>query len=320
MATVSKYKDQWRAQVSVKGKYRSKLFPTKIQAKDWAHSTEQAMGKHGGIVTGKTLGDALERFSKEVSPSRKGSRWEIVRANKLLRSNIANYQLIDLTGEILQDWIDERCKEVLSSSVNRELNVIAAALTASRRQWKWIVNNPMKDIKRPKNPPHRDRRISQDEIERILKALGYEGKVVTTRDHIAVAFLLALETAMRQGEIWGLKKEHLHLKQGYLTLPDTKNGTKRDVPLSSRAIELVESLPEMFSACSQQTMEVMFRSAVKLAGIQNLTFHDTRHEAITRLARKLDILDLARMVGHRDIRSLQTYYNPTASEIAKRLG
>lgn len=320
MATITKYKDGWRAQVSVKGKYKSKSFPTKLEAKAWAHSTEQSMGKHGGIVTGKTLGDALRKFEAEMAPSRKGARWEIVRCKKLQRESLSNYGLTDITSDILQDWINERCKEVKSSSVNRELNVIAATFTAARRQWKWMIDNPLKDIRRPKNPPHRDRRISDNEIKRILKALDYDGQVKTPRQHIAVAFLLALETAMRQGEIWGLKKENLHLNDAYLVLPDTKNGMRRDVPLSPRAIELLETVPEMFTVCSQQTMEVMFRSAVKIAGIENLTFHDTRHEAITRLARKLDILDLARMVGHRDIRSLQTYYNPTASEIAKRLG
>jgi len=53
--------------------------------------------------------------------------------------------------------------------------------------------------------------------------------------------------------------------------------------------------------------------------IKDLTFHDTRHEAITRLAKKLDVLDLARMVGHRDIKQLLTYYNKSAKEIASQL-
>jgi len=53
--------------------------------------------------------------------------------------------------------------------------------------------------------------------------------------------------------------------------------------------------------------------------IENLHFHDTRHEAITRLAKKLDILDLARMTGHKDLKSLMTYYNATPAEIAAQL-
>ncbi len=62
-----------------------------------------------------------------------------------------------------------------------------------------------------------------------------------------------------------------------------------------------------------------FRKIRDRAAIDDLHFHDTRHEAITRLARRLDILDLARMVRHRDLNQLRVYYNTTASEIAKRL-
>ncbi|WP_282433170.1 tyrosine-type recombinase/integrase [Massilia oculi] len=66
-------------------------------------------------------------------------------------------------------------------------------------------------------------------------------------------------------------------------------------------------------------LDALFRKAKKAAGIEGLTFHDTRHEAITRLAQKLDVLDLARMVGHTNINQLRTYYNPTAEDIASRL-
>jgi len=62
-----------------------------------------------------------------------------------------------------------------------------------------------------------------------------------------------------------------------------------------------------------------FRKAVKRAGIQNFRFHDLRHEGCTRLAQKLPMLDLAKMIGHRDVRSLMIYYNPTATELAMRL-
>lgn len=109
----------------------------------------------------------------------------------------------------------------------------------------------------------------------------------------------------------------------FVHLPDTKNGTKRDVALSARAVELLQKLNpaeagRVFKG-NKDSSDPIFRRAVKMAGINDLTFHDSRHTAITRLARKLDVLDLARMVGHRDPRSLMTYYNATAEDIAKRL-
>lgn len=158
-----------------------------------------------------------------------------------------------------------------------------------------------------------------------MDALGFDGQTVTTtRDIIAVAFLFALETAMRQGEIWGLTWDDVFLDKKFVRLHETKNGTKRDVPLSNEAVRLLELLATNHSSkvfnSNQASSGTIFRRCLAIAGIKGLTFHDTRHEALTRLARKIDVLDLARMVGHRDPRSLMIYYNATAEEIAARLG
>ena len=66
-------------------------------------------------------------------------------------------------------------------------------------------------------------------------------------------------------------------------------------------------------------MDALFRKYRDKAGIDNLHFHDTRHEAVTRLAKKLDVLDLARMIGHRNLKTLMVYYNATAEELAQKL-
>ena len=114
------------------------------------------------------------------------------------------------------------------------------------------------------------------------------------------------------------------LEKQFVRLHDTKNGTKRDVALSTEAVRLLNLLDSdsgaKVFATNQQSSGTIFRRGVELAGIKGLTFHDTRHEALTRLARKLQVLDLARMVGHRDPRSLMIYYNATAEEIATQLG
>lgn len=161
-------------------------------------------------------------------------------------------------------------------------------------------------------------------------------------------FLLALETAMRIGEICDLDWNNIYLQDRYLTVLISKNGDARDIPLSSRAVELLEMMKaysrtlvherEIIDEFGRKTIirampvfykdyrasadkaSALFKKYVKEANIQDLTFHDTRHEACTRLARKIDVLDLAKMIGHRDPRSLMIYYNPTATEIANRLG
>lgn len=181
-------------------------------------------------------------------------------------------------------------------------------------------------MRRPKEAPARDRLYSDDEIERVCLALGFDlasnEQVETISQKVAVAFLFAIETAMRAGEICGLMQKDIVGRVA--TLNKTKNGTKRNVPLSIRAVELLELLPlqeadRTVFGLTAATVDALFRRAKLRAMIDDATFHDSRHLAITRLAKKLNVLDLARMVGHRDLRQLQVYYNETAEAMAERL-
>ena len=127
---------------------------------------------------------------------------------------------------------------------------------------------------------------------------------------------------MRAGEIVGLTDKTVDRTTRVATLPRTKNGSVRKVPLSTAALSLLDDLPEtdgpIFNLNSQQ-IDALFRKVRDKAQIQDLRFHDSRHEAITRLAKKVDVLSLARMVGHKDIKMLMVYYNETAEELAQRL-
>ncbi len=318
---------KWRAEVVTNGIRKSKSFATKPEAQIWALETEAELAGGESILSGKTVAEALSRYAEEVSPTKKGERWERVRAIALARMELGSMSLESLSTQVMNKWIAERGKSVSPSTVNRELNFLSSVFEYCVTHWRWLKANPIKGTLKPKNPPPRDRRISDTEIKCILLALdGFDEEVHTLRHEIAVGFLLALEIAMRQSELLGLSWENVYLDQNYVHLPITKNGTSRDVPLSSRAIELLTLMAEsqqpigrVFKS-NQKSVGTIFRRAVQIAGLVNFTFHDTRHEALTRLARKIDVLDLARMVGHRDPRSLMIYYNATATEIAGRLG
>lgn len=140
---------------------------------------------------------------------------------------------------------------------------------------------------------------------------------------IAAGMVLSVETAMRSGELCSLTWDQVDEAGAFVRLTKTKNGDQRDVPLSTRALAVLALLPRdapRVLNVDDGTRDALFRRAKKAAGIDDLHWHDLRHEATTRLALRLSLLDLARMTGHRDPRSLMTYYNPTATEIAKRLG
>lgn len=279
-----------------------------------------------------TVGDVLDEYQKSVSPTKRGSRWEILRLDLIGRKRIEGkpfreIRLADLRPQHIAAWRDVRAREVAGSSVSREMSLLSHALEVARKEWGWLVTDPMKDVRRPPDNPPRQRLVSDNEIERITLALGYqEGKpVALPSQRIAVAFLLAIETAMRSGEILGLTSSTVDYNRRVAHLPLTKNGGARDVPLSTRAVELLRMLPAVevgdpLLGLSAASRDALFRKAKEKAGIADLTFHDTRHEAITRLAKKLQPLDLARMTGHTNLQELMTYYNESAENIAQRLG
>ncbi|HGM5043029.1 TPA: site-specific integrase [Stenotrophomonas maltophilia] len=202
------------------------------------------------------------------------------------------------------------------------MNLLQSVFKSCRKDWGWLDSDPIKDVDRPRAPASRKRRVSQEELDRLTLALGYNGGVPTKAGHrVALSFMFALETAMRAGEILGLTWEHVGAKS--VTLPITKNGDLRRVPLTMRAREIIELLPKgadtVFNL-DPGTRDVLFRKARDAAQIENLHFHDSRAEAIWRLSKKLDVLELARIIGHRDMRSLLIYYQTDADDLADRLG
>lgn len=313
-----------RARVFRNGKPYSKTFDTRAEARAWADELEDDIDR-GSHRPGKhTVADAIERFRDNHTPTRRGARWEEIRLNKFLRdhADVARERLDTLTPDPFIRMKSQRMKQVSSGSVRRELNLWQSVIEYARVELRWIKTNPVADVTRPEAPKPRKRRVSDDEARRICATLGYHGgKPANASQRVAAAFLFAMETGMRSGEIVTL--EWVDVYPRHVHLDKTKNGDERDVPLSPEARRLLELLPRdadrVFNVESW-TRDALFRDARKRAGIIGLTFHDSRHEAVTRLAQKLDLMDLARVIGHRDLRSLNHYYNPTADELADRLG
>lgn len=138
------------------------------------------------------------------------------------------------------------------------------------------------------------------------------------RQMAVLHFLIALETAMRSGEICSLTEETYFPDKRYAHLPQTKNGHPRDVPLSGKAMALIE-IKLRHPPLTAQQVAVHFQAVKKRTDIEDLHFHDSRHEACTRLAQKVGVMELARIVGHTNPKQTMVYYNPTATELASRL-
>ena len=319
MASITKHGKKWRAQIARGGVRRSKVFLTKQEARDWAALQEAGLRDGKSKECTLPFSDILRRYGREVSPSKAGHLWEVARVEKLCVDPLGSVRMCDLSAVELADWRDRRLKDVAPGTVRRERVFLSSVLTQARKEWKLIDVNPMADVAAPKEPPPRDRLVTDDELDKLIFIAGKD--LTSARARAVHAFRFALETGMRAGEILGLTSVSIDHEARVAHLSKTKNGDKRDVPLSSEARRLLKALPdqENLFALSSRDLDASWRAVRDRAGIEGLTFHDSRHSAVTRLSKKLDVLALARMIGHRDIKQLMVYYNAPASEIAKLL-
>ena len=321
MASIYRNGTRWRVQVYVAGVRDSDSFATRQEAAQWALTREAELG--GRKLPAKSLKDAMRLYANQEAPKHKGGRWEIVRLTAMERDPLAKRGLAGISGDDLAEWRNARLKQVKPGTVAREMNLLRSVLEFVRlTPHRWIRVNPFAEVKWPTTPPGRARRVSPEEVQAIVEAFGVEAlRADTATQRVGLAFLFALETAMRSGEICGMLPGDVFLQSRYVVLPVTKNGDRREVPLSSRAVEILKAMPEgegPVFGLDDKLRDALWRK-VRPAALKSLHFHDTRGEAIWRLSKKLDVLQLARVIGHRNPASLMIYYRESAAEMAMRL-
>ncbi len=326
MASFRKYANGWRAEIFKKGIRESATFPTKREAQEWAGKRESEIASmRAGQVIRWTLAEVLDKYIQDVSPTKSSGDKEILRLRVMQRDEIAEMVMQDIGPADLAAWRDRRLKCVKPASVLREIGSLRAVWKQAKKgEWGYVDHDPWPDVTKPSASPPRETVFEDGQAELIVQALGYTGGTPQTkRQEAAVALLLSLETAMRAGEIIGMRWPDVMLEKRLVRLPKTKNGDARDVPLSKKAVALIEHMkgldPERVFTLSSALLDNYYRQGRDLAGIVGPTFHDARATALTRLSKKLDILELAKMVGHRDPRSLMIYYRQSATEIAAKL-
>ncbi|WP_284074017.1 tyrosine-type recombinase/integrase [Acinetobacter nosocomialis] len=294
---------------------KSKTFDTLRDAKKWAQETEVILKNEKLQVFDHIIfRDALIEFRDTVSVTKRGAEKEIRKINFLLKTMYVDLPLIAINKDFLIEWREQRLIKVKGATIRREFILLSGFFSWCIDVKRWLGVNPLREIKFPAESPHRERVITDEEIEILLPFMSTELRNI---------FLIALETGMRLSEICNLKWEKIKLNKNYLILDLTKNGRAREVPLSFNAVEIFNSIgPKkqgpVFSMTSDE-VTVEFREAKLEAGLDGFTFHDSRHTAATRIAQKIQLLDLCKMFGWSNPRRAMIYYNPTSSEIAARL-
>ena len=339
MASITQYRGKtWRAIIRRKGfPVQSQTFDSKRDAVAWAVSIEGKMGvgqfdplqlKQAKVTT---VRDLFDRYHREVAVSMRG-RNEAATVLRLMRdASFMRVLASRLTPQDIRQWRDDRVTTVQPQSVNREMNTISGVLSHAIKEWVAPIQvNPCGAVGRYKGADKpRDKRWNKDDTSKLLTAAGWVSGVAPTkgRGYVGWALLLGIETAMREGELCSLKVADFHRKEKYVFLSKTKNGEPRMVPLSTKAIEYLDVLcqgkkPEdKIIPLKANTLCEYVLDARRKCGLEHLVFHDTRHEATTRMAAKLtNVLELSAVTGHKSLKHLQRYYNPIPADIAGKLG
>ncbi|CAA6603177.1 Phage integrase family protein [Rhodospirillaceae bacterium LM-1] len=327
MATFIKRGDSWQAKIRRRGfPTITRTFDTKAAAERWARDAESEMSRNvyvdGREAEQTTLFEALERYEREVTPKKKGAARERYLIARWKKDDLALRSLASIRGADLASWRDKRLAEGASpSTVRNNINLISHLFNIASREWGLeSLNNPVRKITLPSPGRGRDRRLMDDEEARLMTAL--EGLESPWMKPLAQ---LALETGMRQGEMLGLRWEHVSLGRRVARLQDTKNGEARDVPLSTKAVKVLEALPRELKGrvfpITRDQASYFFAKAAKAAGIEDLRFHDLRHEATSRFfERGLNMMEAAAITGHKTLQMLKRYTHLKAEDLAKRLG
>ncbi|MBP0714874.1 tyrosine-type recombinase/integrase [Burkholderia sola] len=349
MASITPHKDGFRVQVYVPGVNGSKplrdskVLRTRREANAWGATREIELKRERDtpVAERRTLGEALMKYSEEVSPKKGGTRWEQNRIAAFLKDfpQYAELPLAQADTPMWAQWRDKRLtgftsgtgkrvRGITSGSVLRELSLYSNMFTIARREWKWVEVSPLTDLGKPGDNPPRDRRPHPwKEIRPIVRWLGYRTGAVpeTLQQEVALAWLVAMRSAMRAKELRGLGKKTLNMKTGVARLEHKMQYlTKkpREIPLPRAAIRLLKPVAnrEQCFTVSAASMDALFRKAKTELGITNLKFHDSRGEALTRLSKKVDVLTLSRISGIKNLQILMDhYYRETSEDIAARL-
>ena len=326
LATIRKHGNKWQAIVRRKGfNPRTRSFSKKSDVVAWANKVESELD--GYLLTDDTtclsrgtLGSLLIRYRDTVTPTKKSRIQEANRIERLLRHPICQLKLDCLSSGLFASYRDERLRDVGAQAVRHELNTFSIVMRTAKLDWDIPLPLVYTDtIKKPRMPSARTRRLEHGEYERLRKAA-----LASNTPYIWQVADFAIESAMRKSEVIGLRWQDIHFSKRLAHLSDTKNGLARDVPLTHGALgilneqkrqHLVSPFPYGVGAVSHA-----WRKVCNMAGIDNLRFHDLRHEAISRFfERGLKIPEVAIISGHQDFRMLAQYTHLRAEDVVLKL-
>jgi len=323
MATIRSRNGKFQVQIRRRGyPLLTSTFITRSDARRWARDTEARIelapaGTRSPTTT--TLANLICRYRDEVTPLKRGHPQETRRLNRLLRDPVAGVRVTKLSPALFSSFRDRRLPDGPRACAY-DLILLRSILRRAREEWSLpLFINPLAGVRLPKPSRPRSRRLTTEEMQRLIAAL-----IRSKTWYLRLLVLLALETGMRRGELLQAKWTDLDPLRRLLVIRETKNGDDRTIPLSSAALAVLNTLArvnERVFPITDVAVRQSWDRVVRRASLTDFRFHDLRHEAISRFFEKgLSVPEVALISGHRDYRMLARYTHLRPEEIARRLG
>ncbi len=274
----------------------------------------------------KTFPNMMENYIREHSALKKRSTSRDEASLKHLLPFFGEYELTKIRSSIVNEYKSKRLLDgAAPATVNKELALMKHAFNLAVKEWEWLSDNPLFKICMEKEPPAKDRWLTEDEEKMLLLA---------SPDWLKEIVIFAVDTGCRRGEILSLPWKHVDLTRRVATIFGRKTGEWRGIPLSRRIREMlitkhsgrkVQSLREdfVFTHPAGQMVDIhelrwAFESALKRVEIKDFRFHDLRHTFATRLAQRgIDLFTIQKLLGHKSFETTQRYAHHCAESLRR---
>lgn len=332
MAYIQERKDKdgktsFRVQIRLRGHpTTTATFQRKTDAKLWAQQTESAMrdGRHFKTAEAKkhTLGELVDRYIENIVPTKPKNASATTAQLLWWKTELGHCLLSDLSPSLIAEQRDKLLKGITfkgtirsPSTVVRYLAALSHALTVATKEWGWIEDSPISKVTKPKEPRGRVRFLDDTERKALLLACHE-----SSNPYLYIAFVLALSTGMRQGELMNLTWEDIDFFKGRITLHETKNGERRVIPLKGLALELLQkhfanrqldiglAFPSKENPHKPMDLRFPWEQALIKAKVKNYKWHDNRHScASALLMNQASLAEIAEILGHKTLSMVKRY-------------
>jgi len=266
------------------------------------------------IGCNNTLNELIIKFMKEYTPTlSENTQKAYGYYAKNLKNFFGSQKLSSLSSKDVTKYkVQRREYGASASTINRELYMLSRAFKLAVNEWEWLDQNPVSKVSKETENNERYRWLSNKEEKRLIS---------NCPEWLSDIIVFALHTGLRQDELLSLEWNRVNLQQKTILIQKTKNGKPKAIPLNQNAFDVLVKRSKIgninndlvfFSSHGTKfnrfNIKRAFKRALLKAEIKNFRFHDLRHTFATRLVQRgEDIYKVAKLLGHKSIKSTQRY-------------